>query len=351
MMNKRQFILSAIAATVLAACGGQQQSQTPAAPDKAAAPAATSTPAAASTPVAAGGNKRVAITAIVEHPALDAVRAGTLAELKAQGFEEGKNLTVDFQSAQGNPTTAAQIAKKFAGDKPDVIIAIATPSAQAVAAATQEIPIVYAAVTDPVAAKLVSSWEASGTNVTGVSDQLPLEPQIDLMKKLVPELKTVGYVYSPSEVNSTVVLDQLKAELGKQNIEVAAAPAQRTTDVLTAARSLGGKAQLIYTSLDNNVVSSFESMKKAAGEIKVPLLASDTDSVARGAVAALGVNYTDIGTETGKIAARILKGEAAGAIPSHKMSKFDLHISNKNAAEQGITLSDDVKNAATKTVE
>lgn len=158
-------------------------------------------------------------------------------------------------------------------------------------------------------------------------------------------------MYSPSEVNSTVVLDQLKVELAKHNIELSAAPAQRTTDVLTAARSLGGKAQLIYTSLDNNVVSSFESMYKAAVEIKVPLLASDTGSVPRGAVAALGVNYNDIGVEAGKIMARILKGESAGSIPSQRMSKFDLHVSPKHAQEQGITLSDEVQKSATQVVE
>lgn len=346
LMTRPNTLLTLLATTVLAAC--TQSEQKPAAPTpQTSAPAVTQS----SAPATDVGNKRIAITAIVEHPALDAVRAGALAQLKAEGFEEGKNLTVDFQSAQGNPATAAQIAKKFVGDKPDLVLAISTPSAQAMAAASKDLPIVYAAVTDPVAAKLVSSWDASGTNITGVSDQLPLEPQIDLMKKLVPELKTVGYVYSPSEVNSTVVLDQLKIELGKQNIELAAAPAQRTTDVLTAARSLGGKAQLIYTSLDNNVVSSFESMYKAAVEIKVPLLASNTDSVPRGAVAALGVNYNDIGVEAGKIMARILKGESAGSIPSQRMSKFNLHVSPKHAQEQGITLTDEVQKSATQVVE
>lgn len=338
-MNKRQFIISALAAAVLAACGGNPQTTN------------NQQSSASNAASAVSGSKRIAITAFVEHPALDDVRKGALAQLKAEGFEEGKNLTVDFQSAQSNSATAAQIAKKFAGDKPDAVIAIGTPSAQAMVAASKDIPIIYAAVTDPVAAKLVASWEPSGTNVTGVSDQLPLEPQIDLMKKIVPNLKAVGYVYSPSEVNSTIVLDQLKVDLGKQNIELVAAPAQRTTDVLTAARSLSGKVQLIYTSLDNNVVSSFESMYKAANEAKIPLLASDTGSVPRGAVAALGVNYTGIGTETGKITARILKGENAGAIASQKMDKFDLHISNKNAAEQGATLSDELVKSATQVVQ
>ena len=210
------FILSAIASVTLAACGGAET--------KPAEPAATSQPAAsasgAAAPAADGTPKRVAITAIVEHPALDAVRKGVEEQLAADGYKVGTNLTIDFQSAQGNTATAGQIAKKFAGDKPDVIVAIATPSAQSVVAATREVPVVFAAVTDPVAAKLVTSWEPSGTNVTGVSDELPLEPQIDLMKKLVPNVKAVGYVYSPGEVNSTVILEKLKTQLKTQGIEV-----------------------------------------------------------------------------------------------------------------------------------
>ncbi|WP_373762052.1 ABC transporter substrate-binding protein [Neisseria dentiae] len=322
----KKYVLSTVAALLLAACSPAEQ---------AAAPAASDTAAAA-------GNKKIAITAIVEHPSLDAVRKGVIDELKNKGYEEGKNLTVDFQSAQGSTANAAQIAKKFAGSNPDVIVAIATPSAQSVVAATKTIPVVYAGVTDPVAAKLVPGWEASNTNVTGVSDELPLDPQIDLMKKLVPAVKNVGYVYSPGEVNSTIVLDQLKAKLSSQGINVVAAPAQRSSDVLTAARSLNGKVDLIYTSLDNNVVSSYESMYKAAVEMKKPLVASDTDSVKRGAVAALGVNYYDLGKKTGDVVFQILNGKKAGEIPSARMETLDLFLSKKNAAAEGITLPEDL---------
>lgn len=333
---QKSVVLSAMAAVVLAACSPAEQ--------KPAAETASSAPAAVEV-------KKVAITAIVEHPALDAVRQGVIEELAAQGYKEGENLKVDFQSAQGNTATAGQIAKKFAGDNPDVIVAIATPSAQSVVAATKTIPVVFSAVTDPVAAKLVPSWEASQTNVTGMSDELPLQPQIDLMKKVIPTLKTVGYVYSPGEVNSTIVLDQLKAALAKDGITVAAAPAQRTTDVAVAARSLKGKADLIYTSLDNNVVSAYESMYKVAVENKLPLVASDTDSVKRGAVAALGVNYHDMGVNTGKIVARILKGEKPGDIAPQRMEKLDLYLSKKHAAEEGITLSEDLMKEAKEVLE
>lgn len=322
----KKYVLGTVAVLLLAACSPAEQ---------AAAPAASGTAAAA-------GNKKIAITAIVEHPALDAVRKGVIDELKSKGYEEGKNLTVDFQSAQGSTANAAQIAKKFAGSNPDVIVAIATPSAQSVVAATKTIPVVYAGVTDPVAAKLVPGWEASNTNVTGVSDELPLEPQIDLMKKLVPAVKNVGYVYSPGEVNSTIVLDQLKAKLSPQGINLVAAPAQRSSDVLTAARSLNGKVDLIYTSLDNNVVSSYESMYKAAVEMKKPLIASDTGSVKRGAVAALGVNYYDLGKKTGDVVFQILNGKKAGEIPSARMETLDLFLSKKNAAAEGITLPEEL---------
>ncbi|PCL21627.1 ABC transporter substrate-binding protein, partial [Snodgrassella alvi] len=223
-----------------------------------------------------------------------------------------------------------------------VIVTIGTPSAQSMVAATRKIPIVFAAVTDPVAAKLVTSWEPSKTNVTGVSDELPLQPQIDLMKQVVPNLKTVGYVYSPGEINSTVVLGQLQSLLAKDGITVAAAPAQRTTDVPMATKSLQGKADLIYTSLDNNVVSAYESMYKVAKDMKMPLVASDTGSVKRGAAVALGVNYHELGTATGKIVGRILKGEQAGNIAPQRMTadQLDLMVSKSHAAEQGITFSE-----------
>ena len=282
--------------------------------------------------------KTVAITAIVEHPALDDVRKGVIDELKEAGFKDGENLKVNFQSAQGNTATAGQIAKQFVADNADVIIAIGTPSAQSVAAATSSIPLVFSAVTDPVEAKLVSKLYGSGTNVTGGSDALPYEPQIELMRQIIPSLKNVGYVYSPGEVNSTIILKNLKEKLTPLGIKVHEAPAQRSTDIAMAARSLEGKVDMIYTSTDNNVVSAYESLYQAAKESKIPLIASDTSSVERGAIAALGVNYYDLGRETGKIVVRILNGEKAGAIPVYTPKVLDLYVSPKHAKEQGITL-------------
>ncbi|MDC7690014.1 ABC transporter substrate-binding protein [Vogesella indigofera] len=283
--------------------------------------------------------KSVAVTAIVDHPALDAARKGVEDELKAAGFEAGKQIKYQYQSAQGNPATAAQIARKFIGDAPDVIVAIATPSAQAAVAGTRSIPVVFTAVTDPVAAKLVKSWKAGNGNVTGVSDMLKLSSQVDLISKVKPGAKRVGMVYSPGEVNSVIVAKELKAELAKRGMTLVEAPAARTVDVAPAAKSLIGKVDVIYTSTDNNVVSTYESLVGVAQQAKIPLVAADTDSVKRGATAALGQNYYDIGRQTGKLVVRILKGEKTAAIAPQVGEKLSLTLNQGAAQKQGVILS------------
>jgi len=297
---------------------------------------------------ALAADKAVLVTAIVEHPALDAVRDGVKDELKDEGFEAGKNLKWEYQSAQGNTGTAAQIARKFVGDKPDAIVAIATPSAQALVSATKTIPVIYSGVTDPVAAQLVKDWKPSGTNVTGVSDLLELEKQVDLIKRVVPNVKRVGMVYNPGEANSAVVVKAMKELLGKSGITLVEAAAPRTVDVGSAAKSLIGKVDVIYTNTDNNVVSAYEALVKVGNDAKIPLVASDTDSVKRGAIAALGVNYYDLGRQTGKVVARILKGEKPGDIASATSSKLELFVNTTAAQKQGVTLSADlIKSAKT----
>lgn len=283
-------------------------------------------------------NYNVAITAIVEHPALDTIRQGVIDQLAKEGFEQGKNIKIDFQSAQGSSATAAQIARKFVGDKADIIIPITTPSAQPVVAATRSVPIVFSGVTDPVAAKLVKSKAPSGTNVTGVSDHKPIDPQLELIQTLVPNIRSLGYLYSAGEVNSVVVLEELQAAAKKANIQIVPVAVQRSADIGTAARSLAGKVQAIYIAEDNAVVSAYEALHKAALESKIPVIAADKDTVARGALAAYAVNQYDIGVETGKLAARVLRGEKAGEIGTQGVSKMELSINNKTAKELGVEL-------------
>ncbi|MFA7668150.1 MAG: ABC transporter substrate-binding protein [Burkholderiaceae bacterium] len=296
-------------------------------------------------------SQSVAVMSIVEHPALDAVRDGVKEALADAGYTEEKGLKWQYQTAQGNTAIAAQIARKFIGDRPDVIVAIATPTAQAVVSATKDIPVVYSAVTDPVAAQLVTTMEASGTNVTGVSDRLSLERQIELIKKVVPDAKRVGMVYNPGEANSVVVVKAMRELLPEQGMSLVEATAARTVDVGAAARSLVGKVDVIYTNTDNNVVSAYEALVKVGTDAKMPLIASDTDSVVRGAIAAVGINYFDLGKQTGRSVVRILKGEKPGDIASESSDNLELFVNPGAAKKQGVTLADDFIKSATKVIE
>lgn len=291
--------------------------------------------------------KTLAITQIVEHPSLDDMRRGIIDELADNGYVEGQNLTVNFQSAQGNTATAGQIAKQFAGDNPDAIVAISTPSAQSMVTATKTVPIVYTAVSDPVGAKLLTpAGKPFQDNLTGLSSQLPLPPQLDLLQKTAPNLKTVGYVYSPGEANSVSLRDRLKAELPARGLKLLDIPANRPTDIGMATRSLQGRAQVIYTSMDNNVASAFEAMTQAANELKLPIVASDEFSVTRGATAALGVNDYAFGRTTGKMVYRILSGEPVDQVKPEVMNELTLFVSPTHAKAQGVTLSDDLLKGA-----
>lgn len=287
--------------------------------------------------------KTVAITAIVEHPSLDAIRQGVIDEIESQGYEQGKNLTVNFQSAQGNTSTVGQISKQFVADNPDVIVALSTPSAQSMAVASKDIPIVYTAVSNPVAAKLIdSNNKPTQANITGLSSQLPLAPQLDFMQQIMPNVKSIGYVYSAGEMNASSLKNDLNAELPKRGLKLVEMPTNRPNEIGTATKALDGKAQIIYTSMDNNVASAMESMVESANTLKLPIIASDEFSVRRGAAAALGVNDYDFGRATGKMVVKILDGTPVTQVPPAVMNDLTLYVSPKHAQLQGLTFSDTV---------
>ncbi|MEE8290298.1 MAG: ABC transporter substrate-binding protein, partial [Candidatus Tectomicrobia bacterium] len=294
-------------------------------------------------------DKTLKITAIVEHPALDAARKGIKDELAEQGYEAGKNLSWEFQSAQGDVGTAGQIAKKFVGDNPDVIVAIATPSAQAVVAAARgSVPVVFTAVTDPVAAKLITNPDRPGANVTGVTDLSPLGAHLDLIKEMTPAAQRVGVPYNPGEANAVVLVEMLQQMAPSRGMEIVTASAPSTNDVLSAARSLVGKVDVIYVPTDNTVVSALESVIKVGIDAKIPVYAGDTDSVPRGAMAAVGFNYYDVGRQTGRIIVRIFEGEKPGNIPVEGVSKTELYVNPSSAKKMGVSISDAIIKRAKK---
>ncbi|UZE97667.1 ABC transporter substrate-binding protein [Alkalimarinus alittae] len=300
--------------------------------------------------VVAAEQKSVAITQIVEHPALDSVRLGVKDELTEQGFIAGKNLKWQYESAQGNPTTAAQIARKFAGESPDVIVAIATPSAQTAAAAARNTAIVFSAVTDPVGAKLVKNLEKPGGNITGTTDMLPVKKHLELVKQLVPNIKTIGTIYNPGEANSVTIVELLEKVAPELGIKVVRSAATKSSDVLTAARSLVGKVDAIYLPTDNTVISAAEAVIKVGEQNKLPVIAADTDTVKRGAIAALGFNYYDVGRQTGAIVALILNGQKPGDIPVQGVNKMELHINPGAAERMGLTLPEGILEIAKEVI-
>lgn len=295
-------------------------------------------------------SKSVAITAIVEHPALDATRDGVIDALKAAGFTPGQNLKVDYQSAQGQPATAAQIARQFVGQKPDVIVPISTPSAQAVVAATRDIPVVFTAVTDPVGAQLVKNMEKPGGNVTGLSDMAPVGSHVALIREVVPDVRAIGVVYNPGEPNSVTMVKVLKDVASRLGVPVVEASANKSADVQAAARSLVGKVQAVYVPLDNTVVSALEALLAVGAQAKLPVFSADTDSVTRGTVASIGFDYRQVGRQTGELVARVLKGEKPGDIPVQPAQGTDLFVNPKAAAAMGVTLPESVTRRAAKVV-
>ncbi|WP_455874062.1 ABC transporter substrate-binding protein [Rhizobium yanglingense] len=293
----------------------------------------------------------VAVTAIVEHPALDAVRKGVQDTLAAAGYKEGENLTFLFESAQGNPATAAQIARQFAGEEPNVIVPISTPSAQAVVSATRDIPVVFTAVSDPLGAQLVKDMDKPGGNVTGLSDMSPVAEHVALIKEILPAAKTIGYLYNSGEANSVSLLAVLKAEAEKAGMGVVESAATKSAEVQGAARALVGRADAIYVPTDNTIISALEGAVAVAEESKLPLFTADTDSVSRGSIAALGFNYYDVGKQTGDVVVRVLKGENPGDIPVKVAAGSDLIINSAAAQKMGVKLPESVLKRANRVIE
>ncbi|MGI6451000.1 MAG: ABC transporter substrate-binding protein [Desulfitobacteriia bacterium] len=293
-----------------------------------------------SAPVSADheGSIRLAIIQLVEHPALDAAREGFLETLKVNGYEEGKNLVVDYQNAQNDQSVLRPIAEKFAADKPDLILAIATPSAQAMAAATSDVPILITAVTDPVTAKLVNSLEKPGTNVTGTNDMNPIQEQMELLVELVPQAQNVGVIYNAGEINSQVQVGIVKEVAAGLNLNIIEATVASSADVLQAAQSLDGKVEAIYVPTDNTVVSAADSVVQAANKIKVPIISGESSVVEAGGLATIGIDYQKLGAQTGEMALRVLKGSKPQDMPIESQKEFVVVINEEAAHLLGIEI-------------
>lgn len=322
-MKKRLAVLLSGAMLLLSACGGGSNE--------------------------ASGEKKeetvkIGITQIVEHPSLDAAREGFIAALKDAGYEEGKNLKLDYQNAQGDMNNNASIAQKLVSDKNDLILAIATPSAQAAIQATKDIPILFTAITDPVGAELVQSFEKPGGNATGTSDTHPdaIKNTIAAIKKFIPDAKKVGIIYNNGEPNSVVNVKNAREALEEAGLEAVETTISTSSEVKQAAESMVGRVDVLYIPKDNTVVAALESVITVANDKDIPTFVGEGDSVKRGTFASYGFDYHDLGYTTGKMAVEILKGKKPADIPVGFPENLELIVNKKAAEEEGIKLTDDM---------
>lgn len=289
---------------------------------------------------------RIGITQIVEHASLDEARRGFLKALQDNGYEEGNNLEVDFQNAQNDLNNASTIAQKFASSKLDLVLAIATPSAQAAAQNIKDAPILFTAVTDPVGAGLVKSMEAPGSNVTGTTDMHPeaVSTLMEFIQKSVKDVTAVGIMANEGEQNTVANVMEAQKAIEALGLKVVKAPVTNSSEVKQAAESLAGKVQAIYVPQDNTIVSALSTVVGVANEKKIPLFVAEKDSVKNGGVASYGFEYFDIGYTTGKMAVDILKN---GKNPAELAVKYpetlDLALNLKSAASQGFEVTDAMK--------
>ncbi|HHV75262.1 sugar ABC transporter substrate-binding protein [Thermoanaerobacterium sp. PSU-2] len=292
----------------------------------------------------------IGITQIVEHPALDSAREGFIKALKDNGYEEGKNVTYIKENAQGDMSTAETIAKKFVDKNVDLIFSIATPTTQAVKKATSTIPIVFTAVTDPVAAGLVKSLDNPGGNVTGTSDMEPINDQLKLIKDLVPDAKRIGIIYNAGEVNSTVQVKIAKDDAAKLGFSVKEATVSNSSEVSQAAQSLVGKVDAIWLPTDNTVASSVAAIIKVTNSAKIPVIAAEKGMVEGGSLATLGISYSDLGYQAGLMAIKILKGEKPANIKVETAKNLQLILNQKEADAIGFKIPDSIMKKAQEVI-
>ncbi len=283
---------------------------------------------------------RISVSQFVEHPALNAVLSGF------QDYMVEKNVDVQFtvHNAQANMATANQIGHQIMGEKPDMILAIATPSAQACAQALKKsphmlkTPMLFTAVTDPVSAGLVKDLQQPGANITGVSDMLPVDRHLMMVKEFLPQLKRLGFLYNAGEVNSKILVPLFQAEGKKLNIEIVEATVSKSSDVYQAVKSLVGNVDAVFIPTDNTVVSALESAIKVCEQNKLPLFNADVDSVKRGSIAAMGFDYYQHGYQTGALAQRIMQGADPATTAVEFQEKLQLHINASAAQKMGVAI-------------
>ena len=286
--------------------------------------------------------KKIGIVQIVEHPSLNTIRESIIKELADKGYKDGETISLDYQNAQGDQSTLKTIVNKFVSDKYDMIIAIATPSAQAAVSQTKDIPILFAACADPLGSGLVTNLEKPGGNVTGTSNAVSAEKIMELAQRITPNFKRIGALYNSSETNSISVIKKLKDYANKNNLTVVEGTVTNSSDVQQAVNSLVGKVDILFSPIDNTVASAMPLVTQTANKAKLPVYVGADSMVKDGGLATYGIDYSVLGKETGDMAVEIIKGKKPGDIPVMTMSNMKIYANKDTAKAIGVRLPDDV---------
>lgn len=290
----------------------------------------------------------IGLTQFATHPAADAGRLGFVAALADAGYVEDENVAYDYQNPEGDATVEQTIARKFVDDEVDLIFSFGTRISQQCiqAAKGTDIPVLFCAITDPVAAEMVSDWDHPGENVTGTSDMIEVESNVELILAIVPGVTKLGTLYNASEVNSVVLNDKLKEVCSPLGIEVVERTVSTSADISTAAQSLVGQVDAIWIGTDNTVVSGLEALIKVCEDNVIPFFPSDDPSIEKGGIATLGFDYYDVGYQTGEMAVRILEGTPADEIPVELGKTFSYTVNTKAAERYGVTIPQEILDKA-----
>ncbi len=325
----KTLLLAALAAAALSGCSSK------AAPEKSSSNDSTA--------------YTVGIGQFAEHGSLDNCREGFLQGLSEEGIVEGKNLTVLYENAQADGGTASQIINNFLSKKADLICGIATPMAQAAysGAKKTDVPVIFTAVTDPVAAALANEDGTPVGEITGTSDKLPVEKQLEMIRKILPDAKTIGILYSTSEVNSEAAIKEYKAAAASYGFEIVEGAVSATADIPLATDSILEKVDCLNNLTDNTVVSSLPLILDKAGKKNIPVFGSEVEQVKIGCLASMGLDYVDLGKQTGIMAAKVLKGEAKASDMNFEVIKEAAFYGNAKVAENlGISLPSELTGSA-----
>jgi len=283
-----------------------------------------------------GETYSIGIIQAMEHTALDEAYNGFVAALAENGYTEGDNITLDMQNAQGDTSNLSTISDRFVSNNADLVLAIATPAAQAIAGKTTDIPIVATAVTDYTSAGLVASEAKPGGNLTGTSDMNPVAAQIDLLSEMFPDAKTIGVIYNSSEANSVVQIDIAKEQITANGLNCEEVTVTNTNDIQQAMQSLVDKCDAIYIPTDNTVASAMPTVRGVTAESKTPTMCGTSTMVDDGGLVSMGINYYDLGYKTGLMAVQILEGKNPGEMPIELADSSDeIMINGEVAAEIG----------------